>query len=113
MRTHNVSAANTESLDNICVIFDLFSDETDEAGNPTECRTNIASLFCAEEAVPSAEFHRARQSGICLEKEIVIDTESYRGQCFAEYEGKLYRISRTYARESGLTELYLEKEVGR
>ncbi len=113
MKTYNVAEANTESLDNVCVVFDLFSEETDEAGNPTECRTNVAALFCAEEAMPSAEFHRARQSGICLEKEIVIDTESYRGQRFAEYDGRIYRIFRIYARKSGLTELYLEKEVGR
>lgn len=114
MKTVNVTQANTLSLDNICTVFnERSSNDTDDIGNPVTQKTDIKKLFCAERSVHSNEFYKAKQSGIQPEKEIIVDTESYGAQRYAEYGGTVYRIYRTYPRADGLTELYLTAEVGR
>ena len=109
-RTYNVTAGIDESLDQVCCLFNGYIDKFDAIGNPIRQKAPMTEVFCAEHSLPSSEFYRAGTSGIELELELVIDSESYDNQTHVLYDESEYRIYRRYRRDNGLLELYLVKE---
>ncbi len=58
------------------------------------------------------EFYRAAQLGVTIDHKFAVNTDEYHGEQYAEYDGKRYRIIRSY--DTGeVTELSLSRHLER
>ena len=102
MGLKNISSKNDLSLDNICYLIAVNDDESE---SETMC-------FCAELPVQSNEFYKAGQKGIKPSKTLIVDSENYADEEKVTYGDVRYCVYRTYPRDDGVTELYLEYKAG-
>ena len=77
----------------------------------TETRTDV---YCTLASVSTQEMLSASQMGVSASLRADIYSDEYDGQKIAEYDGKRYRIYRTYQsrKYQDRTELYLEERAG-
>jgi hypothetical protein len=71
-------------------------EETDSQGfylPPEETRREV---YGNKRSVGSAEFYRSSQAGTVAQIKFIVRSDEYSGEKFVEYEGKRYRVLRTY-----------------
>lgn len=68
-------------------------------------------IFCRKKSITRSEFYQANQAG--LKPSLVVDIHSfeYNNQVFAEFEGKKYRVLKTYPVDLEKLELTLVEEL--
>ena len=62
-------------------------------------------VYCNKKSVRQSEFYQAQAQG--LKPELVIEVKTYNGEDHFKFEGKLYRILRTYTKNGEVIELVL------
>ena len=63
------------------------------------------TLLCRKKNVTRSEFYQANQAG--LKPSLVVEIRNFENQEFAKFEGKQYRILKTYPIDSEILELTL------
>lgn len=79
------------------------AEAVDEHGfhNPhTETRKTV---YANKKSVGYSEFYKAKQAGYSTELKFDIHTEEYEGQTMTEYDGKRYKVLRTFVSKNGET----------
>ena len=85
-------------------------DESDEHGFPLLQVETKTTVYANKKSVGFNEYFKAAQMGYTEQIKFDVFTEEYTGQQYAEYEGKRYKVLRTYAdpkTEGEYTELTL------
>ncbi|WP_052152879.1 phage head closure protein [Dehalobacter sp. UNSWDHB] len=83
-------------------------ERVNEHGFPNEQTETAKTVFANKLSVGYSEFYKAAQAGYTAELKFDVYTQEYEGQEIAEYEGKRYRVLRTYVSKNGeFTELTL------
>jgi len=73
-----------------------FTDATDGDGFTIPTLGERTTVFCFQKSVGFNEFFKAKQAGYTEQMKVDVYAFEYDGQTVAEYEGKQYRILRTY-----------------
>lgn len=58
-------------------------------------------VFCNKKSVGYSEFYKAQQAGYKAEVKIDLYTQDYEGETLVEFEGKRYKVLRTYESRNG------------
>lgn len=74
--------------------------------------TSTSQVFCNIQSVSQSEWFQGGQNGLKPEYKVTMFAPDYSGQQEVEYKGIKYGIYRTYLRQDGLLELYLERKTG-
>lgn len=65
-------------------------------------------VFCNKKSVGYSEFYKSQQAGYKTELKLDLHTEDYSGEALIEFEGRRYKVLRTYESKAGdFTELTL------
>ncbi|MBB6451987.1 SPP1 family predicted phage head-tail adaptor [Salirhabdus euzebyi] len=83
-------------------------EDTDESGFPTEEEQAKEPIFANQISVRSSEFWQAKQSGVKLDLVFEVHSFEYFGEEKLLFEGKEYKIERTY-NKGDLTEMYCSR----
>lgn len=59
------------------------------------------SIFCNKKSVGYSEFYRSQQAGYKAELKVDIYLQDYEGETLVEFEGKRYKVLRTYESKNG------------
>lgn len=70
------------------------------------------TIFCRVDSVSGSEFFAAGQNGIHPEYRFTVWADEYSGEKEVAYNGKEYRVYRTYRVTEDLIELYAEERTG-
>ncbi len=81
-----------------------------EIGDTIETHTK-RKVFGSEKSIKQSEFYQAQATGLKPEITVVIRPFEYLGEELVEYEGKNYKVLRTYKKNSMEIELILEGVV--
>ena len=76
-------------------------EDTDNQGfylPPTETRREV---FASRRSVGVSEFYKAAQTGRVAEIKFTVRTDEYSAEDFIEYEGRRYKVLRTYETANG------------
>lgn len=84
----------------------------DDLGQKEEIETYSRQVFCEKKSVPQNEFFQAGLNDIKASIVLIVHTLDYQGEESVMYDGKAYRIYRSYEREDERTELYGEVRAG-
>ncbi|WLR53554.1 phage head closure protein [Mesobacillus subterraneus] len=84
----------------------------DDLGQVDEIETYSRQVFCKKKSVPQNEFFQAGLNDIKASIVIIVHTLDYQEEESVKYDGKVYRIYRSYERKDGKTELYGEVRAG-
>jgi SPP1 family predicted phage head-tail adaptor len=68
-------------------------------------------VFANKESIGQAEFYQASAQGLKPELKLVIRSKSYQGEDAISYQSKLYKIIRTFERETDFIELICQGVV--
>ena len=82
--------------DKITLFYEDHTPATDEAGFTLPQIGDSVTVFANKKAVGYREFFLAKQAGHTEQMKFDIFAAEYNGQTLAEYEGKRYRVLRTY-----------------
>ena len=83
-------------------------EKTNENGFPNQPTETARTVFCNKRSVSQGEYYKAQQAGIQVEKKIEVHSVDYEGEILAEYEGRRYKVLKTYEPEdSDIIELTL------
>ena len=88
---------------------------TNENGFPNPDSETARVVFASKKSAGYNEFYKAQQAGYTLGMKFDVYAEEYQGEPIAKYEGRRYRVLRTYLSKNGeITELTLSdlKEGG-
>lgn len=69
------------------------------------------TLLCRKKKVTRSEFYQANQAGLKPNLVVEIRSFEYENQEFAKFEGKQYRILKTYPIDSEILELTLSEAL--
>lgn len=83
----------------------------DDLGEWTETRTD-REVFAMIESVSMTEFYQASLQGLKPEIRAAVWMTEYNGEELVEYHSTVYNVYRTYRREDGRIELYLNEKKG-
>ena len=72
------------------------AERVNENGFPNECEETRTTVFGNVKSVGYSEFYKAAQAGYEAEMKCDVYNEEYSGQRLAEYEGRRFKILRTY-----------------
>lgn len=75
----------------------------------TEQKTKV---FCSVSSVSSEEWFSANREGINAKYRVEVYDFEYKGQDYAELDGIIYKVYRTWEKGFDKIELYLEQKVG-
>lgn len=65
-------------------------------------------VFCNKKSVGYSEFYKSQQAGYKTELKLDLHTQDYSGETLVEFEGRRYKVLRTYESKAGeVTELTL------
>ena len=85
--------------------------EVDAHGFTAEAQEQRTEVFANIHSAGANEFYKAQQAGTTITLKADVHTEEYDGQTAAEYDGKRYKITRTYQNDNGeITELTLSDQ---
>jgi SPP1 family predicted phage head-tail adaptor len=98
------------SLDDACTLLSITSTK-DELGQPIFQEKSYL-VFCSKLSITRAEFNSAGQLGHKPDMILVVDSDSYEKEKLLEYQGKKYGIYKSFMRQDGFTELYVEVNAG-
>lgn len=77
---------------------------TNSMGDPLE-QKNSRTVYANKKSIRQSEFYQAMQTGLAPELMFEVRSSDYQGEPWLKYEGKTYRIIRTYDRNGEITEL--------
>lgn len=80
-------------------------------GQPTYT-TTIRTVYARAESVSRDEFFEAGQAGILASWLFIMNPVDYQNELLVSYEGRTFRIYRTYRRAMDELEIYASQEVG-
>ena len=83
----------------------------DDLGQWVETRTET-DVFALVESVTMSEFYQAGMQGFKPEFRMTVWMSEYNDQEILEYKGKVYDVYRTYMRDDGRIELYVNIRKG-
>lgn len=83
----------------------------DDIGNQIPVGPVELPLLCKLESVGRAEFYNASSQGMKPEKVFIIHAYEYDGQQLVKFEGKQYRVTRTFQTGTEEIELTCERVV--
>ena len=83
----------------------------DDLGQWVETRTET-DVFALVESVTMSEFYQAGMQGFKPEFRMTVWMSEYDDQEILEYKGKIYDVYRTYMRDDGRIELYVNIRKG-
>ena len=83
----------------------------DDLGQWVETRTET-DVFALVESVTMSEFYQAGMQGFKPEFRMLVWMSEYNDQEILEYKGKVYDVYRTYMRNDGRIELYVNIRKG-
>lgn len=83
----------------------------DDLGQWVETRTET-DVFALVESVTMSEFYQAGMQGFKPEFRMLVWMSEYNDQEILEYKGKVYDVYRTYMRDDGRIELYVNIRKG-
>ena len=69
-------------------------------------------VWAKREEVTRSEFYSAGLADIRIAETFIVHPYEYSGQYFVEFEGKTYKVVRTYKRSSEELELHCEEKIG-
>lgn len=72
------------------------AEKTDANGFTNPDVETALTVFANKKSVGYSEFYKAAQAGYAVELKFDVHTEEYTGQTLAEFEGKRYKVLRTY-----------------
>ena len=87
----------------------LISSTTCGNGIKLKVTENKHIVFCAKESISQREFFEANAAGLKAELKLKLWKQDYNGEQIAEYDGKRYKIYRTYE-QFDVIEIYLASE---
>ncbi|MCL2575719.1 MAG: phage head closure protein [Defluviitaleaceae bacterium] len=82
--------------DEITLIHADFNNALDDDGFSAPRLGGHITIYASKKSVGFNEFFKAKQAGYTEQMKFDVYTAEYEGQTIAEYDGKLYRILRTY-----------------
>lgn len=88
-----------------------FTETQDKDGFPVRTETSI-SVYASIDSITGAEFYQTGLLNIQPSFRAVIWAHEYAGQTVVEYKNKRYGVYRTFLRNRGEIELYLEEKAG-
>lgn len=77
------------------------AERVDAHGFPSKKAEVKTVVFADKKSVGYSEFYKAQQAGYTAEMKLDVYAEEYAGQTLCEYEGKRYRVLRTYDSKNG------------
>ena len=80
-------------------------DGENEMGDPTTADGDPRQVYANKKSVRQSEFYQAAMVGLRPELMFEVRTVEYQGEPKLEYDGKEYRIIRTYEKDSETIEL--------
>lgn len=83
----------------------------DELGEWTETQTKT-EVFAMVNSVTMSEFYQAGLQGFKPDYRFSVWMTEYNDQELVEYKGKVYSVYRTYRRDDGRIELYVNEKKG-
>lgn len=83
----------------------------DDLGEWTETQTNT-EVFAMVNSVTMSEFYNAGLQGFKPDYRFTVWMNEYADQELVEYKGKVYSVYRTYRRDDGRIELYVNEKKG-
>lgn len=83
----------------------------DDLGEWTETQTK-AEVFALVNSVTMSEFYQAGLQGFKPDYRFSVWLTEYNDQELVEYKGKVYSVYRTYRRDDGRIELYVNEKKG-
>ncbi len=83
----------------------------DDLGQWVETKTET-DIFALVESVTMSEFYQAGMQGFKPEFRMTVWMSEYDDQEILEYKGKVYDVYRTYMRDDGRIELYVNIRKG-
>lgn len=84
------------------------TEETNSNGFPGLATEERRLVFCNKKSVGYSEFYQSQQAGYKAELKLQIRTQDYNGETLVEFEGRRYKVLRTYESKGGeFTELTL------
>ncbi|WP_410495141.1 phage head closure protein [Cellulosilyticum sp. ST5] len=92
-------------------VIELISEtHTDDDAGDSIPNGNNRQLFCNKKSIGQAEFYQAHSEGFKPEIKIQLNKLDYQGERKAIYDGKEYKIIRTYE-DNDFIEITLEGDV--
>lgn len=98
------------SLDQVCELITINSTQ-DDLGQFLKIELSN-TVFCSDLSITRAEFSNAGQLGLKPSKLLILDSESYDNEGIVKYQETKYSVYKTFMRNDGFTELYLEARAG-
>jgi len=74
---------------------------TNENGFAEEPIEQSRSIFCNKKSVGYSEFYKSQQAGYKAELKIDVYAQDYEEETLVEFEGKRYKVLRTYESRNG------------
>lgn len=94
------------SLDDVCTLLSV--DVIQDKIGQFEKIEKPYLVFCSKMSITRAEFSAAGQVGHKPEIMLVVDSDSYDGERYLEYQNRKYSIYKAFPRVDSFTELYCE-----
>jgi SPP1 family predicted phage head-tail adaptor len=101
---------NNISLDDVCNLLSITSTK-DSLGQPIKTEKPFM-VFCSKLSITRAEFNSAGQLGHKPDMVLVVDSDAYDKEKLLEYQNEKYNIYKSFMRQDGFTELYVEVNAG-
>ena len=90
--------------DTLTLIAAETTEETNENGfEIPEGEGQKRTVYANKKSVGISEFYKAQQSGYSADLKFDVYTDEYQGEPFAEYQGRRYKVLRTYESKNGET----------
>lgn len=70
------------------------------------------NVFCSVNSISASEFFSGGMNGLNPQYQFSINSFEYNGEKTIEYNGKKYVVYRTFERNNGIVELYVEQRKG-
>lgn len=83
----------------------------DDIGEWIEAQTKT-EVFAVVSSITMAEFYQAGMQGLKPDYRFTIWLTEYDNQDLVEYKGKIYSVYRSYRRDDGRIELYVNEKKG-
>lgn len=95
-------------------VIDLVSIQTSKNENGFEEESEVikSGVFANSKSIRSSEFYQSSQQGYKLEKMFEIRVDEYNEEPYLIFEGKKYKIERTYQKNTEIIELVCSLKQG-
>lgn len=85
---------------------------TDADGFPAEAVETAREVFVDVQSVRRSEFYDAMRTGLALTIAFVVRACDYAGEKLVDYDGRRYKVERTYTKDGEMMELNCSEVKG-